>query len=101
MKKAIPIHYLPAAERDLDAIFDYIRRDSPTLASKFISKIDRMISRLSRFPLSGVLPRDLYLKRKGYRILIVDHYLFFYRSEKDGIYIYRVLHGKRKYEFLL
>jgi addiction module RelE/StbE family toxin len=101
VKKRFPIYYLPPAERDLEDIFDYIRRDSPEQAPKFVAKIDRAVSRLSRFPQSGAIPRDPYLKRKGYRIIVVDNYLVFYRSEKGGVFIYRVLHGRRRYEFLL
>lgn len=101
MKKTFPIRYLPPAERDLEDLFDYIRRDSPSRAAKFLSRIDRTVSRLARFPLSGAVPRDPYLKRKGYRILVVENYLVFYRQEREGVFIYRILHGKRRYEFVL
>ena len=101
MKKSCLILYLSPAERDLKDLFDYICRDSPSRATQFLDKIDRTISRLSRFPLSGVIPRDKLLQRKGYRVLVVVDYLIFYRFEKKSVVIYRILHGKRRYEFLL
>lgn len=100
MKKAISIFYLPPAEKDLEELFDYIRRDSPSSAFQFLDKIDQSISRLGLFPLSGAIPRDSRLKRKGYRILVIGDYLVFYRLEKTGVFIHRILHGKRRFEFL-
>lgn len=101
MKKKYPIFYLPPADKDLQDIFDFIGRDSSFKARRFLAKIDRMISRLSLFPLSGAIPRDPFLKKKGYRIIVVDHYLVFYRFEKKTVFIFRAVHGKRKYQFLL
>lgn len=100
MTKKLPIRYLPPAEKDLNDLFDYIVRDAPSRAAPFLQKIDRLISRLALFPLSGAIPHDPYLQKKGYRILIVGDYLVFYRCEKAGIMIYRILHGKRRYDFL-
>ncbi len=101
MQKSYSIHYLSSAERDLEGIFDYIQHDSPEKASTFVSKIDRVISRLARFPHSGSIPQQNILKMKGYRILILEDYLVFYRVKKKEVIIYRVLHGKRRYQFLM
>jgi addiction module RelE/StbE family toxin len=101
MKKTCPIQYLPPAEKDLEELFSWIAQDYPSRAIKFLEKIDQKISRLSRFPFSGSIPKDLFLKRRGYRILIIEDYLIFYRFEKGKVWIYRILHGKRKYKFLL
>lgn len=101
MRKRYSVIYLPHAERDLEEIFDYIRRDAPFRAGQFLKQFDKKVSRLARFPLSGLVPRDPFLLRKGYRILVLDPYLAFYRVEKGSVVICRVLHGKRKYEFLL
>ncbi len=101
MKKKYPIFYLPTAERDLNDIFEYLFRDSPKSAAAFLEKSDRLIARLGSFPLSGSLPKDPVVRRKGYRILIVESYLVFYRFEEKTVSIDRILHGKRKYDFLL
>lgn len=101
MKQKHPVLYLSTAEQDLGALFDYIRKDAPSGAVSFLKKIDDRIGRLSRFPLSGAAPRDRYLRQKRYRVLVVGNYLVFYKLEKGKVFIYRILHGKRRYEFLL
>ena len=101
MKKKYPVLYLPPAEKDLEAIFDYIRRDSPSRASEFLKKFDQKVGRLGHFPLSGTVPRDRFLKDKKYRVLTVGNYLVFYQFERKAVILYRILHGKRRYEFLL
>ncbi|MBI2336793.1 MAG: type II toxin-antitoxin system RelE/ParE family toxin [Deltaproteobacteria bacterium] len=101
MKKVAVIYYLPTAEQDLKEIFDYIRRDSLIKATKFLTHVDRTIARLSHFPYLGTIPKDGFLKRKGYRLLVIQDHLAFYRVAKNKVIIYRVLHGKRRYKFLL
>jgi toxin ParE1/3/4 len=94
------IIYLPIAVKDLQAIFDYIFIDKPSVAQKFLKNMDQTILKLSSFPDLGLIPKDTYLKSKGYKILIVDNYLIFYLFKKNTIEIQRILHGKRKYQFL-
>ncbi|QQR79391.1 MAG: type II toxin-antitoxin system RelE/ParE family toxin [Deltaproteobacteria bacterium] len=98
--KKYPIIYLPAAEKDIESIFDYIRRDSPARASKFIQIMDRKISRLENFPLSGAQSRDPYVRGKNFRIVVVGEYLVFYRFEKKQLFIHRILHSRRRFGFL-
>lgn len=101
MTRSYTLCYLPRAKKDLEDIFGYICLDSPSRAALFLTRIDHALSRLARLPLAGFLPRDLYLKQKGYRLLVIRDYLVFYRVEKKRVVIYRVIHGKRRYEFLL
>jgi toxin ParE1/3/4 len=95
------IRYLPAAEQDMVDILEYIRRDNPSAASKLINAIDETISRLEGFPHMGVIPNDLRLKSLNYRMLIIDNYLVFYVVKDCIVEIRRILHGRRKYAFLL
>ena len=101
MKPKYPVLYLPTAEQDLVCIFDYIRRDSPSSAASFLDKMARRIARLATFPLSGAVPKDPYLKQRGYRLLSFGNYLIFYKFEGRKVILYRILHGKRRFEFLL
>ena len=101
MKDPIQIRYLKTAERDLDEIFDYILRDNPTAAADLLDKFDEAISNLSQNPKLGVIPKDDRLKRLGYRILIVERYLVFYVIKNRTIQIRRIIHGARRYGFLL
>ena len=97
------INYLPIAKTDLEKIIDYIQTDNPDAALKLLEKIDESISQLKDFPYKGKSPKDDHLQSKDYRMLVVKSYLVFYVvNENDNeVEIRRILHGKRKYEFLL
>ena len=101
MKKKHKIKYLPIAQKDLIDIFDYIREDNPSAAKKFIDKIDKSISKLESFPQLGVLPKDDRLELLGYRMLVIDNYLVFYVVKGNIVEIRRVIHGSRRYSFLV
>ncbi len=101
MSKKYRIRYLKTAECDLYGIFDYISRNNPEAAASLLEKIDNSISYLETNPEMGVVPRDSHLREKGYRMLVVDQYLVFYVIKGNKVVIRRILHGARKYEFLL
>lgn len=101
MTASCKIRYLKPAQRDLIGIFDYIALDNPAAATNLLDKIDTKIRQLERFPLSGIVPRDASLRNRGYRILVVHDYLVFYKIVGRTIYIWRVIHGRRRYEFLV
>jgi addiction module RelE/StbE family toxin len=101
MKIQYNIIYLPIAQKDLLDIFDYICEDDPAAASDFIGKLDKAISKLGSFPLSGVIPKDERLRLLGYRMLVFQNYLVFYVVKEKSVEIRRILHGCRRYSFLL
>ncbi len=101
MKKKHKIKYLPIAQQDLVDIFDYIKEDNPSAAATFIDKIDKSISKLELFPQLGVVPKDDRLEFFGYRMLVIDSYLVFYVIIENRVEIRRIIHGSRKYSFLL
>jgi addiction module RelE/StbE family toxin len=101
MKKKLKIRYLPIAQQDLIEIFDYIKEDNPSAATSFINKIDKSISKLELFPQLGVVPKDDRLEFLGYRMLVIDNYLVFYVLFENFVEIRRIIHGSRKYSFLL
>jgi len=59
--------------------------------------------RLKDFPFSCSYVDGAFLKRKGYRKLIVDNYIAFYLvdEEEKQVVIMRVLYGRQKYQDLL
>jgi len=95
------IRYLSTAQKDLDEIFDYILRDNPSAALALLEKFDHSISQLAFNPELGVIPKDDRLKNLGYRMLIIEKYLVFYVVKPQTIQIRRIIHGARKYGFLL
>ncbi|HET7580802.1 MAG TPA: type II toxin-antitoxin system RelE/ParE family toxin [Bacillales bacterium] len=101
MEHRYQIKYLPAAEQDLDEIIEYIQLDNPPAAAGFLNHLDQSISQLSYFPFIRAIPKDQRLKAFGYRMLIIDIYLVFYVVLQDIVEIRRIIHGKRRYAFLL
>lgn len=97
------IEYLPAAIKDLHAIFDYISGElsAPQAAIRLLDKIDQSVSRLSTFPYSCEKAKDVFLSKKGYRLLVVDNYIVFYIVINDTVRIRRVLYKKSSYEQIL
>ena len=101
MTRRHTVRYLPTAELDLLDILDYIRRENPDAAKRFVDRVDQAVGRLACFPKAGRRPRDARLRRLGYRTLIVDDYLAFYVIAGRTVQVRRVIHGARRYEFLL
>lgn len=101
MSGPFKIRYLSTAQKDLDEIFDYIVRDKPSAAISLLEKFDRSISQLADNPEIGVVPKDDRLDKLGYRMLIVEKYLVFYIVKTKTVQIRRIIHGARKYGFLL
>lgn len=75
MSRPYAIRYLPAAEQDLLDILDYIARDDPRAARGFVNRVERAVGRLN--------------------------YLVFYVVVRRSVQIRRLIHGARRYEFLL
>ena len=101
MSKPYTIRYLSPAQKDLIAIFEYISKDNPTAAISHLKRFDKAIFKLALNPLLGVIPNDTRLKKLGYRMLIVGKYLVFYVVKGQIVQIRRVIHGARRYSFLL
>ena len=103
MNNKFRIEYLPIAEKDLTEILEYIQIDNPAVALNLLDEIDKAISKLSYFPYMGSIPKDQRLILLNYRMLVVENYLVFYVvfDEEEVVEIRRVLHGKRKYDFLV
>ena len=103
MSKKYSIYYLPIARKDLMDIIEYIQEDNPNAALKFLDQIENTISKLENFPYMGTTPKDTLLQFKGYRILVIQRYLVFYVVKENTleVEIRRIIHGKRKYDFLL
>ena len=101
MTKRYRIRYLRTAQKDLLEIFEYILEDKPVAALDQLERFDQSISHLASNPLLGAVPNDERLRRLGYRVLVVDKYLVFYVLKGRVLQIRRILHGARKYDFLL
>jgi len=103
MSKPYEIIYYPTAMDDVRNILNYISIDNPPAAYKLIDKIDHAVQSLADFPSKGVIPKDLQLKIKQYRMLIIESYIVFYipNHTLSEIEIMRVLSSKQNYKNLL
>lgn len=95
------VELLPAAYSDLDEIFAYIMADNPEAAAGMLDNIIQSLRRLENYPHSGAPLLDLSLKKCNFRMVIVDHYIAFYRFIDNKVLVYCILHGARNYPHLL
>ena len=91
----------PTAQMDLNDIVSYLNTLSPQAAIKYydllVEKIDSLVEMPERCP----FVRNIALKAKGYRYLIVENYLVFFVVKDDTIQIRRILYNKHQYKGLL
>ncbi len=68
-------------------------------ALELLDKLEAGIGQLSEFPDSGVLPRYAALRARGFRVLIVEKHLVFYKvnHKSKAVTIYAVVDGRRDY----
>ncbi|MCB2050421.1 MAG: type II toxin-antitoxin system RelE/ParE family toxin [Novosphingobium sp.] len=93
------VHLTAEAERDLEAIGDYIAQDNPARALGFLRELRAKCLKLAempeRFPL---VPR---YETSGVRRCNHGNYLIFYRVEPDKVTVLHILHGARDYGAIL
>lgn len=87
------------AERDIEAIGDFIAADSPRHARRFLATLREKCSDLGHFPHRfPLVPRYEHL---GVRRRVHGDHLIFYRVEPDTVIILHILHGAMDYEPIL
>ncbi|MHC4181587.1 MAG: type II toxin-antitoxin system RelE/ParE family toxin [Planctomycetota bacterium] len=84
--------FSPMAVEDLEGILDYITRDNPPAAIRFVETLKEKCNTLARFPLLGA-SRDQLVE--GLRVYSAGNYAIYYRPEADTVRIERILHGAR------
>lgn len=89
------------AKMDLKDIVSYLNTLSPQAAIKYYDLLIEEIGSLAEMPERCSFVRDVALKAKRYRYLIVENYLVFFVVKADMVQIRRIVYGKRNYEWLL
>lgn len=93
------------ADEQLREIIFYIADDSGSvnIALGYLGKIENAINCLGDVPMSGSVPKYSALRKQGYRVLIVEKHLVFYKvNEKDKtVIIYAVVDSRREYRNLI
>ena len=90
-----------------DQLYDLIQyiaaEASVDTALGYLDKLESAIMYLKDFPLSGAVPRYSILKKQGYRVLIVERHLVFYKVDKKTktVMIHAIVDGRQEYRDLV
>lgn len=99
------IKFTPIASEDLAGIYHYISKElhAEGAAVNLMEKIEEGVMRLKDYPFSCNYVDDEFLKKKGYRKLIINNYIVFYLvdEDKEQVNIMRILYGRQEYQTLL
>lgn len=87
------------AERELEAIGDWIARDNPARADSFAQELREACLGLADFP-ERFAPVPRY-ERHGIRHRVHGNYLIFFRVEGEAVVVLHILHGAMDYAGLL
>ena len=86
-------------------INNYIAEDSRDvdIALNYLGMIERAIIGLEDSSYKGSVPRYSILKKQGYRVLIVEKHLVFYKvnEAEKVVTIYAIVDGRREYKNLI
>ncbi len=88
--------WAPSALRDIEAIAEYIARDSIHQASLFVKRLMESAERLAHFPLSGRSVPEI--RDPTCREILYGAYRIMYRIEGTEIWITGIVHGTRDWK---
>lgn len=93
------------ANDQLHSIILYIAEDSGSVdtALDYLQKLETQIMKLSTTPYMGSYPRYSILRKQGYRVLIVQRHLVFYKvdDERKEVILYAVVDSRQHYVNLI
>lgn len=93
------------ANNDINQIVIFIRTESGSLkvARKYFDKLETAILSLNKFPERGSNPRYKILRNQGFKFIVVESHLVFYKINEvnKNVIVYRVLHNKSAYQNFL
>ncbi len=87
------VKWTPQAVDDLDAIAEFISRDSPHFAGLFVADILQTANQLIDFPQSGRIVPEI--GDRSIREIIQGNYRMIYRLHSEAAEILTVHHGAR------
>jgi len=83
------------AEDDLKEIWDFIGKDSPQEAAKFISRIEQQITTLEQYPERCPSVPENEVLGTAYRHILYGDYRTIFRISQKTVLILRIIHGSR------
>jgi toxin ParE1/3/4 len=91
----VQLIWAPSALDDIDAIAEYISRDSKDRAALFVTRLIESTDRLKEFPLSGRV--ILEIGDTSCREIVYRSYHILYRIVGNKIWITSVVHDARNW----
>ena len=72
-------------------------------ALEYLARLEKAVLHLSEFPYAGTEPRYSILRKQGYRVLIVEKQLIFYKVDNEArtVTIHAVVDGRTEYKNLI
>lgn len=95
----VRVSWSPAALDDIDAIAEYIHRDSPAYASAVVSKLLEAAQGLVIFPNAGRIVPEF--ADNTIRECFVYSYRLIYRIQGNKVLVVAAVHGRRLLDPLL
>lgn len=97
-KRTYKLEILPSAQSELEEIARvHMALSGPQSARRMTDQIYGAMDQLTRFPLSGPIIQDDELRAAGFRYILAEQYLIFYRILESLIVIYHIAHGATDY----
>lgn len=98
------LEFLPLALNDItEIVASFVMLGSKQGATRIKDKLGKAAEQIFHFPYSGVTIPDPKMSKMGFRMIVVEKHLMFYKVFEDEkkIVFYRVLNGKRNYPTLM
>jgi addiction module RelE/StbE family toxin len=89
----VTIRWMPQAADDLQAIFDFISRDSPHYARLVVERLVSAVDVLAEFPLAG--RRIPERQQEDLRELVRPPYRIVYRVHSEAVHILTIFRSSR------
>jgi toxin ParE1/3/4 len=86
------------AETDVRSIAQWISRDNPHAAAKWVDDLAQEFSKIAQTPGIGTNRQDL---RPKLRSIAFGNYVVFFKAMNKSVIIVRVIHGARDYARIL
>ena len=103
--KMYSIVYSDMAKEQLNQLVLYIVQDSGDIdvAIRYYDRIEEAIEKLSGYPYLGSNPSDSILRLQGYRMLVIERHLAFYKvnDTEKRVCISGIFDSRMEYRFLL
>ena len=87
------IEWTETAESQLfeDALYIALNTGDTEEAVSFVDKVREATGKLDEMPNRGILPRDVSIRKKGFRALLIGNYAAFYKVyEKEHLVVIEV-----------